>query len=153
MSNQQPYQAQYQPPYQAPNQAPRVILKADFSLWKTFFLSIITLGIYGLIVWIRVVKNINVLASPYDGKKTMGYIPMILLGIITFGIYPLVWNHQLCDRIGDELRRRRFQSDFSSSTFWLWGVLGSLIIVGPFIFQHKLFESMNMLTEHHNMYG
>lgn len=153
---QQPYQQQpyqQQPYQQQPYPAPRTQLRTDFSMGKTVLLSLITFGIYGIVVWCRLVDNINTLASPYDGKKTMNYFLAILLGIITLGIYPIVWNHQLCDRIGDELHRRRINYELSSSTYWLWGVLGSLIIVGPFIYMDKVFNATNMLSQHYNQFG
>lgn len=131
----------------------RAQLRTDFSLGKYILLSFITFGIYGIIVMFRLVDNVNIVASPYDGKKTMNYLVMLLLGIITFGIYPLVWNHQLSDRVGDEVRRRNIPSDFSSTTYWLWGILGGFIIVGPFIYMDRLFKSVNAMSESYNIYG
>jgi len=152
---QQPYQqpSYQQPPYQQAYPPQMTKLRTDFSMGKTVLLSFITFGIYGLIVWMRLVDNINTLATPYDRKNTMNYLLMCLLSIITFGIYPFVWNHQLCDRIGQELYRRRINYEINSSTFWLWGVLGSFIIVGPFIYMDKVFNAVNMLSQHYNQFG
>lgn len=150
MSYQQPNQ------YNASNQGqatPGVRLRTDFSLGKFILLSFITFGIYGIIVMSRVVDNVNTIASPYDGKKTMNYFGAMLLGIVTFGIYPLVWFHQFSDRVGNELNRRNITSDFSSTTFWLWFVLGAIIIVGPFIYYDRLFKSVIAMTESYNTYG
>lgn len=69
---QQPYQQQpyqQQPYQQQPYPAPRTQLRTDFSMGKTVLLSLITFGIYGIVVWCRLVDNINTLASPYDGKR------------------------------------------------------------------------------------
>lgn len=140
------------PGYQNPAPA-RTQLRTDFSLGKYILLSLITFGIYGIVVMFRLVDNVNTVASPYDGKNTMNYLVMILLGIVTAGIYPLIWYHQLSDRVGIEVRRRNISSDFSSNTFWLWYVLGSLIIVGPFIYYDRLFKSVNAMSESYNTYG
>ncbi len=42
---------------------------------------------------------------------------------------------------------------FGAGTFWLWGVLGSLIVIGPLVFLHKLFKAVNMLNESFNQIG
>lgn len=76
-----------------------------------------------------------------------------LLAPITFGIMSFVWFHQLSDRIGSELMRRGIAFEFNSGTFWLWSVLGSLIIVGPFIYLNKLLTAMNMLSDSYNRMG
>ena len=143
---QQPYPQQYYPPQM-------VSLRTDFSMGKTFLLSFLTFGIYGIIVWVRLVDNINTLASPYDRKETMHYLLACLLSFVTFGIYAFIWSHQLCDRIGDELYRRRINYKVDNSTFWLWCVLGSFIIVGPLIYVDKVFTAVNMLSQHYNQFG
>lgn len=134
--------------------APVVPRRTDKSLVKYIFLSIITFGIYGIIVMSSVSDDINIIASRYDGKKTMHYCLLIfLVGIVTFGIGIIVWYHKISDRIGNELRRRMIPYDFSAGTFWLWCVLGSLIFVGPFIYYHKLFTATNLMCQHYNVNG
>ena len=73
-----------------------------------------------------------------------------LLGPVTLGIYTLIWNHQLSNRIGDELNARNLGYEFGAGDFWGWGVLGSLILIGPFVFLHKLLTSMNLINESYN---
>ena len=41
----------------------------------------------------------------------------------------------------------------TASTFWLWGILGSLIAVGPFIYIYKLLHAMNDLSADYNVRG
>ena len=129
-------------------------LPTDRAMWKVILLSMVTFGIYGIIVYSKMSTEINIVATPHDGKNTMHYcLVFFLLGPITFGIFTIVWVHTFCARIQNELRLRGIDYDFGPSTFWLWGVLGSLIIVGPFIFSHKLFKSFNMMNEHFNAFG
>ncbi|MGI6743950.1 MAG: DUF4234 domain-containing protein [Eubacteriales bacterium] len=142
------------PNYTYPPQGARVALKTDRSLAKFILLSIITLGIYGLIVMTEVSTSINTIASPYDQKKTMHFCLLaFLIAPITLGIAAIVWMHNISDRIGAELKRRGIAFEFNASTYWLWGVLGSLIIVGPFIYYNKLFTAMNMLSNDYNTRG
>jgi len=42
---------------------------------------------------------------------------------------------------------------FGAGTFWGWGILGSLILVGPFIYTHKLLTAMNRLSADYNVNG
>ena len=123
------------------------------SLAKMIFLGILTLGVYPLVIWSRIVTELNIAASRHDGRRTMPYFAMLTLTPFTLGILSLVWMHNFCCRIGDELNYRRINYTFGPRDFWLWGVLGSLIVVGPFIFTHKLMKSMNMINDDFNRAG
>ena len=76
-----------------------------------------------------------------------------LLGPITCGIFSIIWMHGISQRIGDAARARNVNTDFGAGTFWLWNVLGSMIVVGPFIYLHKLFKAMNLLSADYNING
>lgn len=78
---------------------------------------------------------------------------MLQLSAITLGIYGLVWNHKLANRLGNELARRGYNYKFSAVDFWLWNVLGSLILIGPFIYCYKKLKAMNMINASFNIYG
>ena len=132
---------------------PRIQLPTKRGLGKMIFLGLLTLGIYPIVIWSRIVTELNIAASRYDGKRTMPYFAACMLAPVTLGIYAWVWIHNFCNRIGVELQRRGIDYKFGASTFWLWGVLGSLIIVGPFIFTHKLMKSMNLINADFNIRG
>ncbi len=134
--------------------APAKQLKTNKGLLKYILLSIITCGIYGLVVMSSVSSDINIVASRYDGKKTMHYCLLtFVVAPITFGIAGLVWSHRISNRIGAELKRRGIAYNFSASDFWLWNVLGSLIVVGPFVYLHKLFKATNLMNADYNVKG
>lgn len=148
--------ANYQQPAANANYQPRPVgqLKTDRGLLKFILLSLITFGIYAIVAYSSISNDINVIASRYDGKKTMHYCLLcFIVAPITLGIGGIVWTHKISNRIGTELKRRNINYSFGASDFWLWGVLGSLIFVGPFVYTHKLFKSMNMLSESYNIYG
>ena len=133
---------------------PAAQLKTNRSLLKFILLSVLTLGIYGIVVMSAVSTDINTIASRYDGKKTMHYcLVYFVFSWLTLGIVPLVWSHKISNRIGAELTRRGVSYSFSAGSFWGWGVLGSFILVGPFIYIHKMLKSMNLLSEHYNVNG
>ena len=136
------------------NTAPVGQLKTNKGLAKYIFLSIITLGIYGLVVMSSVSNDINIVASRYDGKRTMHFCLLyFLVAPITLGIAAIVWFHKISNRIGNELKRRNIAYSFSCADYWLWNVLGSLIIVGPFIYYHKLFKATNLMCADYNTKG
>lgn len=130
------------------------MLNTNRSLLKFLLLGALTLGIYPLVIMSGISTDINTIASRHDGKKTMHYCLMFfLVSWLTFGIGSLVWCHRLCTRIGDELRRRGIYYDFGAGTYWGWGFFGSLIVVGPFVYVHKLLKAMNLLCEDYNIHG
>ena len=134
--------------------APAKQLKTNKGLLKYILLSIITCGIYGLVVMSSVSSDINIVASRYDGKKTMHYCLLtFIVAPITFGIAGLVWSHRISNRIGAELKRRGIAYNFSAADFWLWNVIGSLIVVGPFVYLHKLFKATNLMNADYNVKG
>lgn len=131
-----------------------VQLKTNRSLLKYILLSLITFGIYGIVVMSGVSTDINIIAARYDGKKTMHYcLVLFVFSWLTMGIVPLVWYHKMSARIGGGLNRRGIDYNFGAGTFWGWGVLGTLILVGPFIYIHKLLKGMNLLSEDFNTKG
>lgn len=136
------------------SQRPISPLKTDRSFIKTVLLSMITFGIYGLIVYGHVTEDVNLVCSKYDGRKSMNYYLLILIiAPLTMGIAVFVWFHNLCERIGNELNRRQIAYDFGAKDFWLWNVLGMFIIVGPFVFAHKFFTAVNKMNENYNLNG
>lgn len=133
--------------------APALKLPTKRGLGKMFFLGLITAGIYPMTIYSKIVTELNILASRYDGQRTMTFFGMLMVAPFTLGIYALIWFHQLCDRIGNELQRRGINYKFGPSHFWLWNVLGACILVGPFVFLHKLMKSMNLLNKDFNEKG
>ncbi len=134
--------------------APAVQLKTNKSLVKYIFLSMITFGIYGIVVMSSVSTSIDTVASRYDGKKTMHYcLLFFIVSGLTLGIANLVWYHRISARIGNELNRRGIAYGFGASDYWLWNILGSLIVVGPFVYYHKLFKATNLICADYNVKG
>ena len=122
-----------------PSTAPVAQLKTNRGLIKLILLSLITFGIYPLVLWSSVSNDINTIATRYDGKKTTHYLLMaFVFSWLTFGIAPFVWSHKICARIGNELKRRGIGYSFGAGTFWGWNILGALIGIGPLVYTHKL---------------
>ena len=111
--------------------------------------SIITFGIYGL-YWIhKLAKDVNAICEG-DGKKTGGLLKYILLGFITFGIYDMVWVYMLGDRLQDNAPKYSLSFKESGGAILLWLLLGSFIIVGPFIALYIIIKNTNALADEYN---
>lgn len=142
------------PPMYQPQGVPAGQLKTNRGLGRFILFSIITLGIYSIVFFSSISSDINLIASRYDGRKTMHYcLLLFLVGPLTLGIAYFVWFHRISGRIGLELERRQIPYSFGAKDYWLWSFLGSLIIVGPFIYLHKLSKAANHLAAHYNTYG
>lgn len=123
-------------------------------LLKYVLLGLVTFSIYDIWQMSEVGDSLNLLAFKRDGKHTMHYCLMFfLVGWATLGIGWLVWYHRVSDRIGEEQAARGLPVTVTASTFWLWGILGSLIAVGPFIYIYKLLHAMNDLSADYNVRG
>ncbi|MCL2853013.1 MAG: DUF4234 domain-containing protein [Defluviitaleaceae bacterium] len=151
-------------------------LAVNRGLLKYILLSFITLGIYSIAFFYFAGDDVNTIASRYDGNTTINYLvlvlPPMLLPVFTGilfvfpGVMPItyivsaaftvalfVWMHRVSNRIGGELERRGLGYEFSAIHYWLWYVLGALIVVGPFVYIYKLCAAMNMLAEDYNANG
>ncbi len=130
------------------------MLRTNRGLIKYLLLSIITFGIYGLVVFCHIGEEINKVASRRDGKRTMHFaLIAFLLGPLTLGIGYLVWYHKICSRIGDELMARGINYSFGAANFWCWDILGTIIIIGPFVFVHQILKAMNLINADYNVKG
>jgi len=128
-------------------------IEPNYTLLKYILLGAITFGIYTLIWHVRISSDLNAIASKYDSKKTMNGALAYFLGIFTFMIVPTIWEHNICDRMGGELKRRNLDQKISSADYWLWGILGCFILVGPFVYIHKKCAAINALAADYNVNG
>ena len=155
---QQPYVHPQQPSgvhgQQSPNARPFGNLRTDRSFLALVLLSLITFGIYGIWLVATSAEDLNTIAGRHDGRRTMNYwLLFFLVGPITFTIADFVWWHKSSNRISNEMTRRALHPAVTAADFWLWAVLGALIIVGPFIFIYKWLTAMNQLSASYNEVG
>lgn len=133
---------------------PAIQLRTERGLLKMILLGLITFGIYPLVVESHISEELNLVASPHDGRSTMHFcLIYFIFSWLTFGIAPFVWYHRTSDRMNGELRRRELDYDFGAADFWLWGILGSLILIGPYVYIHKRMKAMNLINADFNEKG
>ena len=107
-------------------------MRTDRVFWPTFFLSIVTLGIYPLYMTEIISKSTNI-ACRKDGKRTWGFFPYLLLAIFTLGIFPLIWHAMVLSRIRRYCKENGVECVTTHKFFLCWALIGLPIIVGPFI--------------------
>ena len=127
-----------------------MIKQRSFVLTVVFM--IITFGIYGLYWIYRLAKDTNLMCAG-DGKKTTGLFLFMVLSFITAGIYSWVWYFMLGDRLQENAPRYGLNFKEGGGAILLWALLGSLIIVGPFISIYIITKNMNALAEAFNKKG
>lgn len=123
------------------------------SMLRFVLLSLVTCGVYGVIQLCILSVDINDIARPHDGRITMFYLLACLIGIPTMGVFLIIWLAMLTGRIQTELRRRGLSETLKVCHFWLWGILGSFCLVGPFIYMYKMCKAMNQLSADYNAKG
>lgn len=121
-------------------------MKTNYSWLKYCLLSIITLGIYSIYFWTVYGINLNKLYP--QGKPTMNFcLILFIFTVLTLGIAAIVWQHRVSAKIGKILEDRKINYTVSAADFWLWCILGSFIVVGPFVYLHKMCKGMNLAAQ------
>ncbi len=128
----------------------RPTLQTNRSMWKLIIFNLLTCGIYSILFFIPFSFDLDTVAPKRDGTKTMNFLFAYVLSFFTCSIVLTVWLYQITDRVEEALRKRRIDYDFGTKDFWMWGVFGSLILVGNWIYFHKLCKAMNLLCESYN---
>ena len=102
------------------------------TFWRSFFLSIFTLMLYPLYLIERMAQTTNI-ACRKDGKRTWGLVPFLLCTVITLGIFPLIWNCKVINRIQNYCKTHGVECTVTKKFYLLWTLPGLLTVVGPLI--------------------
>lgn len=116
------------------------------SLVTYYLFSIITLGIYAIVFWHKLAKDVNLLCEG-DGKKTMKYVPSLLLSIITGSIFGLVWKCKLANRLNENAERYGLKFSESGALVVIYSIFG--LVLGHFI----LIKNFNKMAKAYNDYN
>ncbi len=124
-------------------------MKTNRSLLVYILLTIVTCGIYAIYFEYAFARDMNIVCAA-DGKKTRGVIAQVIFTVLTLGIYPIVWLYGVGERINNNSVMRKVASTCTGGSLLLWNILGSLIIIGPFVAMHKRIEGLNRLCDAYN---
>lgn len=144
-----PYSYDYEAEQKEKNYKP-TRLATNRSMWKLMILNILTFGLYSILFFIPFSFDLDKIAPKRDHTKTFNYLFAYLLSMLTFSIFLLFWHHQISERVEEALSARGVSYDFGTGDFWVWYCLGSLFVVGPFVYFHKLCRAMNLLCRDYN---
>jgi len=124
-------------------------MKTNRSMLVLILLTIVTFGIYPLFFWSGYARDMNIVCLG-DNRHTRGVLARIVFSILTLGIYDLIWMYCAGERISRNAYARGLQCNVTGGSVVLWHVLGSLIVVGPFIALYKLIDGLNDLCYAYN---
>ncbi len=124
------------------------MIKENRRLWKLILFTIPTFGIYNIVFWFQLTRDLNEMNR--EEKKLTNYIVVILLSILTLGIYRWVWFFYVADRIqttGEDMGLRIHPGP--GTTLFLH-LFGSFIIIGPLIANFLVIRNMNKIAKAYN---
>jgi len=129
-------------------------VKTNRSLLLYIVLTIFTCGIYGLVFIYSLAKDVNQMCKE-DGENIGGLIVYIVLSFLTCGIYSYYWMYKVQNRLCHAGTRYGVMVKERGSTVVCWAILGSFIIIGPFVAMHIVINSANAIGSAYNakLYG
>ena len=127
-------------------------MKTNRSLLTLILLSIITFGIYALYFWSKYAEDMNIVCNG-DGKHTRGILARIIFSALTLGIYELVWMYGVGERIAVNAHKHNLYCNASGGSVLMLYILGSFILIGPFVAMHKMISGLNALCSNYNAAG
>ena len=124
--------------------------RTDRKVLKLILFSLLTCGLYSIFFYTPFSFDLDDIAPKRDGTKTFNYFLALILSYFTWSIVMLCWLYSVTARIEEALSQYKIDYEFGTQDFWMWHVLGSLILVGPLVFTYKLCKAMNLLCAAYN---
>lgn len=116
------------------------------SFWKYFGLSIITFGIYSIYFWYKYIQDINKICKD-DGKESPNYIVVMLLSLVTLGIYGWYWKYTQAERLYNAGQQYGIPIREKGSNVLIWAILGVITgMIGEFTAQYILIDNLNCVA-------
>lgn len=112
-------------------------MNEDRQFWKFVIFGLLTFGIYNIFYEYCLTDDINTVCKPVetdDRDKSMNYILVLLLGIITLSIYFLYWIYKQGTRLKKAGGQYGVDIEESGGTYLLWAIIGVAVFgVAPFL--------------------
>jgi len=117
-----------------------------------FLLGILTIGIYPLVVFCHIGKEINQITEGKEGyKRSMHFLGAFFLGFITLGIVPIVWVCRVASKFGRvayELEIRK--PHISGTSAFLLNVLFAVFVIPAIVGCFKFIHTVNAVESRLN---
>ena len=92
--------------FQSAKKRPEAPLPTNRGYLGTIAITIVTCGIYGIILPFLMAEETNITCSE-DGEHTPDSLKSVILSLITLGIYGCFWKYNWCNREANFLRRHK----------------------------------------------
>ena len=125
-------------------------LRTDRKMWKMMILHVLTFGISSIFFFIPLSYELEKISPARERNKLINYAVAYVVSLFTASIVLTFWFYELTKRVEEALEERGIAHELSTGDFWGWYFFGSFIIVGPFVYFHKLCTAMNLLCEDYN---
>lgn len=125
----------------------KTIPRRSFGLY--LLLCFATCGLYHFWFLSQWSKDVNTICAE-DGERTLPVWEMLALGIPTLGVYPLLWQAWLLDRMYNNAPRYGADVRGDGETFFLWVML--LPLAGPLVAMALAVRDMNRLAAAYEEY-
>ena len=127
-------------------------LKDNRNWFVCFLLTLITFGIYGIYLMYVQIRDTNIACSN-DGKHTSGLLKLFLLGLITIGIYILVWEIKLISRWQSYVENHNEKPKYTITVFLICNFLLSSFFIPPLISSILRLSAFNHVCRIYNSNG
>lgn len=124
------------------------MIKENRRLWKLLLLTIPTFGIYNIVFWFQLTRDLNDMNR--EEKKLTNYAVVLLLSILTCGIYRWVWFFYVADRIKTTGEDLGIKVEPGPGTTLFIRLFGTFIIIGPLISNFIVIRNMNKVAVEYN---
>ena len=115
-------------------------LPTNRGYYTTILLTILTGGIYGLILPFLMGGETNITCNG-DGKESSGFWSALFASLFSLGFYGLVYNYNLCNREADFMKRHQSIPVITGNGFCVSAIFSVLsVIVALFAIDYRLEE-------------
>lgn len=96
------------------------------------------------------IQDVNTVCDG-DGEHTRGLLGLILLSLVTCGIYSFYWYYCLGNRLANNASRYGMSFQENGTTVLLWLVIGSLLCgLGTWVATYIIIKNCNQLCAAYN---
>lgn len=89
-----------------------------------------------------------------DQQETAGLVKLLLLSLITCGIYAFIWYYNLGNRLAANAPRYGLNFTENGTSVLMWMIFGSLLCgIGPFVALNILMKNTNQIANAYIAYN
>ena len=120
------------------------------SIWPVLILSVITLGIYPIWYYHKIVQDVNLICEE-DGKRSPGVLVWLVLTLLTCGIYNMLWWCNMHDRLRATAKTKGVTIEQTTSGLMLL-FIGAYFVMGilTWVALHKFLSTLNDMATAYN---